>query len=99
MFRAMDGGNCWIQEKAAASLNPPQVETALVQLSERWLAKAPPLVRVIEQFPLGETALLHLLAVSSTCATRLTRNPEPSCGFANPKCVSPLAAMPKCFTS
>src|SRR6266496_2712341 len=76
MFRAMDGGNCWIQEKAAASLNPSQVETALVQLSERWLAKAPPLVRVIEQFPLGETALLHLLAVSSICATRLTRNPE-----------------------
>ena len=76
MFRAMDGGNCRIQEKAAASLNPSQVETALVQLSERWPEKAPPLVRVIEQFPLGETALLHLLAVSSTCATRLTRNPE-----------------------
>src|SRR5437773_3201537 len=76
MFRAMDGGNCWIQEKAAASLNPSQVETALVQLSERWLAKAPPLVRVVEQFPLGETALLHLLAVSSICATRLTQNPE-----------------------
>jgi len=76
MFRAMDGGNCWIQEKAAASLNPSQVETTLVQLSEQWPEKAPPLVRVIEQFPLGETALLHLLAVSSTCATRLTRNPE-----------------------
>src|SRR6266704_4565431 len=76
MFRAMDGGNCWIQEKAAASLNPSQVETALVQLSERWPEKAPLLVRVIEQFPLGETALLHLLAVSSTCATRLTRNPQ-----------------------
>ncbi|PYK64494.1 MAG: hypothetical protein DME50_13230, partial [Verrucomicrobia bacterium] len=76
MFRAMDGGNCRIQEKAAASLNPSQVETALVQLSERWPEKAPLLVRVIEQFPLGETALLHLLAVSSTCATRLTRNPE-----------------------
>src|SRR6058998_2213707 len=76
MFRAMDGGNCWIQEKAAASLNPSQVETALVQLSERWPEKAPLLVRVIEQFPLGETALLHLLAVSSICAMRLTRNPE-----------------------
>src|SRR6266516_7111770 len=76
MFRAMDGGNCRIQEKAAASLNPSQVETALVQLSERWPEKAPLLVRVIEQFPLGETALLHLLAVSSSCATRLTRNPE-----------------------
>ena len=31
---------------------------------------------VVEQFPLGEAALLHLLAVSSICATRLTRNPE-----------------------
>src|SRR5437899_6074997 len=74
MFRAMDGGNCWIQEKAAASLNPSQVETTLVQLSEQWPEKAPPLVRVIEPFPLGETAVLHLLAVSSICATRLTRN-------------------------
>jgi len=30
MFRAMDRGNRWIREKAAASLNPPQVETTLV---------------------------------------------------------------------
>jgi len=36
MFRAMDQGNRWIREKAAASLNPPQVETTLVQLSEKW---------------------------------------------------------------
>src|SRR5438477_2459074 len=85
MFRAMDGGNCWIQENAAASLNPSQVETALVQLSERWPEKAPPLVRVIEQFPLGETALLHLLAVSSICATRLTRNPQTLLWLAQPK--------------
>jgi [glutamine synthetase] adenylyltransferase / [glutamine synthetase]-adenylyl-L-tyrosine phosphorylase len=76
MFRAMDSGNRWIGKKAAASLNPSQVKTVLVQLSERWPANAPQLVCVIEQFPLGETALLHLLAVSSICATRLTQNPE-----------------------
>ncbi len=72
----MDDGNGWIREKAAASLNPSQVETTLLQLSERWPADAPPLVRLTEEFPLGEPALLHLLAVSSICATRLTQNPE-----------------------
>src|SRR6266699_2738358 len=76
MFRAMDRGNRWIREKAAASLNPPQVETALVQLSEKWPVTAPSFVDIIEQFPLGEAALLHLLAVSSSCAARFVRNPE-----------------------
>src|SRR5436309_13855131 len=75
MFCAMTG-NTWIRERAAASLNPSQVETSLVQLSERWPANVLPLAHVIEQFPLGEPALLHLLAVSSICATRLTQNPE-----------------------
>src|SRR5437870_7733641 len=74
MFCVMDGGNHWSREKAAASLNPSQVETTLIQLSERWPPNAQPLVSVIEQFPLGEPALLHLLAVSSICATRLTQN-------------------------
>jgi len=76
MFFAMDGANRWIREKAAASLNPSQVETTLVQLSKQWPASGPPFAEVIEQFPLGEAALLHLLAVSSICAARLTRNPE-----------------------
>jgi glutamate-ammonia-ligase adenylyltransferase len=76
MFCAMAGGNGWIREKAAASLNPSQVETSLVQLSERWPANALPLARVIEQFPLDESALMHLLAISSICATRLTQDPE-----------------------
>src|SRR5881296_3023072 len=76
MFRAMACGTGWTRAKAAASLNPSQVGTTLAQLSEQWPANAPPLVHVIEQFPLGEAALLHLLAVSSICATRLTRNPE-----------------------
>src|SRR5438132_1477861 len=76
MFCAMDGGNHWIRKKAAASLNPSQVETTLIQLSERWPPNALALVSVIEQFPLGEAALLHLLAASSICATRLTQNLE-----------------------
>src|SRR5438876_6494719 len=76
MFCAMDGGNHWIREKAAASLNPSQVETTLIQLSDRWHPNAQTLVSVIAQFPLGEPALLHLLAVSSICATRLTQNLE-----------------------
>jgi len=76
MFCAMDGANRWIREKAAASLNPSQVETTLVQLNKQWPASGPPFAEVIEQFPLGEAALLHLLAASSICAARLTRNPE-----------------------
>ena len=72
----MDYSARWIREKAAKSLNPLQVEASFVQLIEQWPANAPPLADVVEQFPLGETALLHLLAVSSICATRLTRNPE-----------------------
>src|SRR5215467_13572527 len=66
----------WIREKSASSLNPPQVESSLVQLGERWPANAPSLAQTVEQFPLGETSLLHLLAVSSICAARLTRDPE-----------------------
>src|SRR5881394_3304461 len=76
MFCAMAGGNSWIRAKATASLNPSQVETSFVQLSERWPANVLPLAHVIEQFPLGEPALLHLLAVSSICATRLTQDPD-----------------------
>src|SRR6058998_1282337 len=76
MFCAMDHRAGWIREKAATSLNPSQVETTLVQLNEQWPANAMPLAEVVEQFPLGEAALLHLLAASSICATRLARNPE-----------------------
>src|SRR6266513_2349362 len=76
MFLAMDWGDRWLREKAAASLNPPQVETTLVQLSEKWPVTAPSFVDIIEQFPLGEAALLHLLAISSSCAARFVRNPE-----------------------
>src|SRR5437588_8955562 len=72
----MDRGRSWIWEKAAASLNPSQVENTLLQLSETWPPAAPPIVDVIEKFPLGEAALLHLLAMSSICATRLVRHPE-----------------------
>ena len=76
MFCAMDACARWVQEKALGSLNPPQVETALIQLAKNWPTSARPLIEVVGQFPLGEAALLHLLAVSSICATRVTRNPE-----------------------
>ena len=90
MFRAMVRGNRWIREKAATSLNPSQVETTLVQLGERWPASAPPFVNVVEQFPLGEASLLHLLAVSSICATRLTRHPETLLWLRQPEiCLAP----------
>jgi [glutamine synthetase] adenylyltransferase / [glutamine synthetase]-adenylyl-L-tyrosine phosphorylase len=95
MFCGMDHRAGWIREKAATSLNPSQVETTLVQLKEQWPAYAEAtagrpantmsLAQVVEQFPLGEAALLHLLAVSSICATRLTRNPEMLLWLAQPE--------------
>ncbi|MFL6519382.1 MAG: bifunctional [glutamate--ammonia ligase]-adenylyl-L-tyrosine phosphorylase/[glutamate--ammonia-ligase] adenylyltransferase [Chthoniobacterales bacterium] len=66
----------WIDEKAAASLKPPQVENTLERLLEAWPPDAEPLRQIIEQFPLGESALLHLISVSSICASRLVLHPE-----------------------
>jgi [glutamine synthetase] adenylyltransferase / [glutamine synthetase]-adenylyl-L-tyrosine phosphorylase len=66
----------WIQKKAAKSLRPSQVEQALVQLSESWPSGAPDLADLVEKFPMGEAALLHLLAMSGICATRLSLHPE-----------------------
>jgi glutamate-ammonia-ligase adenylyltransferase len=85
MFCAMDHRAGWIRKKAATTLNPSQVETTLVQLNEQWPANAMSLAEVVEQFPLGEAALLHLLAVSSICAARLTRNPETLLWLAHPE--------------
>ena len=86
----MDRSDHWIREKAAASLNPAQVETVLIHLSEHWPETAQPLADVVEQFPLGEAALLHLLAVSSICATRLTQNPDSLLWLRQPQiCCSP----------
>ena len=81
----MDRRAGWIREKAATSLNPSQVETTLVQLNEQWPPNATSLVEVVEQFPLGEAALLHLLAVSSICAARLTREPGTLLWLARPE--------------
>ena len=66
----------WIQKKAAATLNPPQVENTLERMEADWSPSGTPLREVVEQFPLGEAALLHLIAVSSVCATRLVLHPE-----------------------
>src|ERR1051326_2039547 len=85
MFCPMDDRAGWIRQKAATSLNPSQVETTLVQLNEQWPACAIPLAELVEQFPLGEAALLHLLAVSSICATRFTRDPETLLWLAQPE--------------
>jgi [glutamine synthetase] adenylyltransferase / [glutamine synthetase]-adenylyl-L-tyrosine phosphorylase len=81
----MDHRAGWIREKAATSLNPSQVETTLVQLNQEWPANPMSLAEVVEQFPLGEAALLHLLAVSSICATRLMRSPETLLWLAQPE--------------
>jgi glutamate-ammonia-ligase adenylyltransferase len=66
----------WIEEKAAKTLNPPQVENTLEGMEADWPTARTPLRELIEQFPLGLPALLHLISVSSVCAARLVRHPE-----------------------
>jgi [glutamine synthetase] adenylyltransferase / [glutamine synthetase]-adenylyl-L-tyrosine phosphorylase len=66
----------WIAEKAARAIFPEQTEATLFQLLEKWPTDAPPLRPLIEDFPLREEALLHLLSVSSICAARILNAPE-----------------------
>jgi glutamate-ammonia-ligase adenylyltransferase len=66
----------WITTKAEASIAPLAVGSTLSALAENWPDDAPALKQLVEEFPLGEGALLHLISVSSICATRLKRNPE-----------------------
>ena len=72
----MNSPDHWIEQKTASAIYPEQAAATLRSLFENWPAAAPPIVDLIEQFPLGEAALLHLLALSSICATRLVRQPE-----------------------
>src|SRR6266576_2479162 len=90
MFCTMARSERWVREKAAASINAAQVETVLIQLEEHWPETAQPLVDVVEQFPLGEAALLHLLAVSSICAGRLSHDPDSLLWLCQPQiCCAP----------
>src|SRR5258708_20078742 len=61
----------WIKSKAEGSLNPVQVETALSEITSGWDGSLPDF---LHDFPLGEEALIHLLAVSQICAERLQRD-------------------------
>src|SRR3954454_4584386 len=66
----------WIEEKAAKTPNPPQVENTLERMEADWPGGKTPFIEIVEQFPLGESALLHLVSVSSICASRLVLHPE-----------------------
>jgi len=82
----------WIWEKAAVSINPAQVERVLIELRDHWPETAQPLRDVVEQFPLGEAALIHLLALSSSCAARLTHEPDSLLWLCQPQiCSAPRA--------
>jgi glutamate-ammonia-ligase adenylyltransferase len=72
-LRTVSSQESWIKSKAEASLNPPQVLNALSEIASRWEGSLP---QFFSDFPLGESALIHLLAVSSVCAGRLQRDPQ-----------------------
>jgi glutamate-ammonia-ligase adenylyltransferase len=78
----------WIRGKAAETLQPAQVENTLERVSESWPGDASPLRDLIEQFPLGEASLLHLLSVSSICAAQLARHPDILLWLSDPKICS-----------
>ena len=65
----------WIAEKSASTLHPRQVENTLRRMEAGWAADGPALSDAVRLFPLGESALLHLLAISSICAGRLAHEP------------------------
>ncbi len=71
-----DADRTWIKAKAASTLHPGQVERTLSALSAQWPPDEESLHTVVENFPLGEAALLHLLAISSIGAGRLARDPH-----------------------
>src|ERR1044072_2837872 len=84
----MTAVSAWIEGKAAGTLNPAQVQNTLGQMQASWPENAPPLPDLIEQFPLGEASLLHLISVSSICAARLVRNPETLLWLCHPEICS-----------
>ncbi len=68
----MNSPEGWIKSLAQTSLDPPRVENALREIAGRWDGS---LQEFLRNFPLGEKALVHLLAVSNICAERLQRDP------------------------
>ncbi len=72
----MSSRDRWIEDRSAATIFPQQVARTLKNLQENWPDSAKPLRDLIEAFPLGDVALLHLLSVSSICADRFVRYPE-----------------------
>jgi glutamate-ammonia-ligase adenylyltransferase len=72
----MSSATDWIEQKAAGTLNPPQVQNTLEQMALAWPADKAPFPELLANFPLGESAFLHLISVSSICAARLIRHPE-----------------------
>jgi glutamate-ammonia-ligase adenylyltransferase len=74
-----------LNERWPASAEASTFAEAMADKPAGRRANAMSLAEVVEQFPLAEAALLHLLAVSSICSTRLTRNPETLVWLAQPE--------------
>lgn len=81
----MEDDRTWIREKASRALRPGQTARTLIALAETWPPDEEPLRVVIENFPLGEAALLHLISVSSIGAGRLACDPHILLWLNNPE--------------
>ena len=69
----------------SSGIRPAQVAATLAALESNWPTEAPALAEVLVNFPLGEEALHHLLAVSNICGTRLTQHPDILLWLAHPE--------------
>jgi [glutamine synthetase] adenylyltransferase / [glutamine synthetase]-adenylyl-L-tyrosine phosphorylase len=81
----MNPSERWIEQKTASAIYPAQAARTLFSLLENWPPEATPLRNFIEDFPLGEAALLHLFSVSSICGARLASEPDILTWLANPE--------------
>ena len=88
----------WIREKAAASLNPSQVETYLIQLSERLAGKRAAACPMSSNNFRWAKRPCFIFWQSPVSARRdLRRILKPCCGCASLKSASRLAGTRKCW--
>lgn len=74
----------WIDDKAAHTIDPERVQVALASISAAWPAANPPLGKLIEGFPTGESAVLHLFAASPISAEKCVKDPDALLWLADP---------------
>ena len=74
----------WIAAKTQNTIDPERVSVALRSIADAWPETFLPLPELVEHFPPGEAALLHLLAVSPISAEKCVKDPGALLWLADP---------------